>query len=291
MKPNWIPAVVKCTIVVMYCMTNAFSWAQQVTTVGIPGATLVVSSWGAGDPVVALPGRGLDTTWFSAVAPRIASSGYRVIAINPRGIGGSTGSLDHIDLDSFVGDTVAAMDAMGLRRVHLLGWALGNRVSRAVAVSHPRRVATVTLLAAGGKFPPIPPSAELQGAVARWRSEARRSGSLERYLGLFSPSSNPWPLMLTAGVRAWPKAAEAQMPVVSAPLERWWSGGDKPMLVIQGLDDVTAPPANGRDLRGEFPARVELVELERAGHALLLERPEEIAAAVVRFLQAHRLKP
>lgn len=286
--------MVKLAITITYSMTLALSVAQPLTkteiTVDVPGAKLVVASWGSGEPVVALPGRGLDTTWFTAVAPRIASSGYRVIAINPRGIGGSTGSLQNIDMDSFVGDIVAAIDAMRLRQVHLLGWALGNRVSRAVAVAHPRRVATVTLLAAGGKFPPIPPSAVHQGAVARWGSEAQRPEPLKRYLALFSPHSNPWSLMLEAGVRAWPEAAAAQTPIVGTPLERWWSGGDKPMLVIQGLDDTTAPPANGRDLRREFPARVELVELERAGHALLLERPAETAAAVVQFLKAHPLK-
>lgn len=274
-------------------MAVALSAAQPLTkselTVDVPGAKLVVASWGSGEPVVALPGRGMDTTWFTAVAPRIASSGYRVIAINPRGIGGSTGSLENIDIDSFVGDTVAAIDSMRLQRVHLLGWALGNRVSRAVAVAHPQRVATVTLLAAGGKFPPIPPSAAHQGAVARWGSEAQRPDSLKRYLPLFSPHSNPWPLMLEAAVRAWPEAAAAQSPVGGAPLERWWSGGNKRMLVIQGLDDITAPPANGRDLRSEFPARVELVELERAGHALLLEQPAQIAAVVVQFLKKHRL--
>jgi pimeloyl-ACP methyl ester carboxylesterase len=61
------------------------------------------------------------------------------------------------------------------------------------------------------------------------------------------------------------------------------------MLVIQGLDDITAPPANGRDLKRAFPARVRLVDLERAGHALLLERPTEIAQAVVSFLRANKI--
>jgi pimeloyl-ACP methyl ester carboxylesterase len=230
----------------------------------------------------------MDTTWFSGVATRIASSGYRFVAINPRGIGGSTGGVESIDMDSFVSDIVAAIDAMGLRRVHLIGWALGNRVSRAMAVEYPQRVATVTLLAAGGKFPAIPPSAEHQGAIARWSSEAQRPDSLRYYLPLFSPHSNPWPLMLEAGIRAWPEAFTAQSSVAGAPLERWWSGGEKPMLVIQGLDDTQAPPANGRDLLREFPGRVELVELERAGHGLVLERPEETAAAVVQFLRKHR---
>lgn len=73
MKPAWSPAIV------MYCMTTALSPAQPVakveSTVDVPGARLVVSSWGAGEPVVALPGRGLDTNWFGAVAPRIAASG------------------------------------------------------------------------------------------------------------------------------------------------------------------------------------------------------------------------
>ncbi len=58
-----------------------------------------------------------------------------------------------------------------------------------------------------------------------------------------------------------------------------------PILVIQGLQDRTAPPENGRLLQGESPDRVRLIEIEGAGHALLPEQPDVIATHVIDFLR------
>ena len=74
----------------------------------------------------------------------------------------------------------------------------------------------------------------------------------------------------------------------ATPHEEWWAAGTAPLLVVQGLDDGLALPANGRALREAFGDRVQLVELANAGHALLPEQPEAIANAVVAFLRAHR---
>jgi pimeloyl-ACP methyl ester carboxylesterase len=58
-----------------------------------------------------------------------------------------------------------------------------------------------------------------------------------------------------------------------------------PILIIQGLQDRAAPPENGRLLKAEAPDRVELIELDGAGHALLPEKPVEISGAVTTFLR------
>jgi pimeloyl-ACP methyl ester carboxylesterase len=70
-------------------------------------------------------------------------------------------------------------------------------------------------------------------------------------------------------------------------LEYWWSAGTAPLLVIQGLDDVVAPPENGHALREQSGERVRVVDLPYAGHFLLLEQPEAVARAVSEFLGAN----
>jgi pimeloyl-ACP methyl ester carboxylesterase len=65
----------------------------------------------------------------------------------------------------------------------------------------------------------------------------------------------------------------------------WWEGGRAPMLVVQGLQDRIALPENGQSLKSEFAARVTLVEIDGAGHALLPEQPQAIAAAVLTFIR------
>jgi pimeloyl-ACP methyl ester carboxylesterase len=57
------------------------------------------------------------------------------------------------------------------------------------------------------------------------------------------------------------------------------------MLVIQGRDDVIVVPANAKRLAAEFPSRVTVVEVDRAGHALVAEQPEAVANAVLTWLR------
>jgi pimeloyl-ACP methyl ester carboxylesterase len=68
-------------------------------------------------------------------------------------------------------------------------------------------------------------------------------------------------------------------------MDAWWAGGNAKMLVIQGLQDAVAVPENGRLLKAEAGSRVELIEIDGAGHALLPERPDEVATHVLDFLK------
>ena len=61
------------------------------------------------------------------------------------------------------------------------------------------------------------------------------------------------------------------------------------MLVIQGLQDKVAPPGNGRDLKTNYAERVTLVEIDDAGHGLVVEQPARVAEETVRFLGKHPL--
>lgn len=142
--------------------------------------------------------------------------------------------------------------------------------------------ATVTCLAAGGLHPGDdeahrallrcfggPPADEVRAAVAT---------------AFFAPGHDPAPFL---DFGAWDAAAAQRQgqAVRATDVDDWWSGGSGPLLVVQGLQDRIAPPANGRDLLATYPDRVELVEIDEAGHALLPEQPEAVAAAVLDFLR------
>jgi pimeloyl-ACP methyl ester carboxylesterase len=55
------------------------------------------------------------------------------------------------------------------------------------------------------------------------------------------------------------------------------------------MQDRLAPVANGRALKEEAGQRVQLVEVENAGHAVLLEKPALVLDQVSAFLKAHRI--
>ena len=119
---------------------NAFIWESNLANA---------------ETIIALPGSGSDVTRYRYIAPFLAEAGYRLVAVNQRGIMGSSGTLENLTLHDYAADIIAVADALDLEKFHMMGWALGNRISRTVATDFPDRVASVTLLAAGGLVTPL----------------------------------------------------------------------------------------------------------------------------------------
>lgn len=265
-----------------------FAQPPATTIVDIGRARLETATWGAGDPIILLPGTGYSSTAFGLIGPELARRGFRAIAVNPRGIRGSTGTLADLTYHDYAADVGAVIDRVAGGRAHVLGWAWGNRIARTLAADSPQRVATVVLIAAGGKVPAEPIVAQ---TTARLREPGLTAEERTRLLSvrLLGPGSDPEPLL--AIQESWPDAQASQAAAGrSTPLEEWWSGGSAPMLVIQGLQDKVAPPGNGRDLKTNDPKRVTLVEIDRAGHGIVVEHPARLADEIVRFVTKYPLQ-
>ena len=242
------------------------------------------------ETIIALPGAGADVTRFRLIAPLLAEAGFQVVALNQRGIMGSTGPLEELTLYDLAADVIAVANVLKLEKFHILGWALGNRTARAAALKYPNRIATVSLLAAGGLVTPLTIPGELGQLLGNNTLELDEKVALARRT-LFSPAS-PKGLIseYAASLNYWPQARQAQIQANRAtPLEQWWAGGTGPMLVVQGLDDKTAPPENGELLKKELGQRITLVNLADTGHLMGLEKPEETSLAITAFLKQHSI--
>ena len=252
--------------------------------VGVGDVALECTSCGSGTPVVLLANAGCSVGYFDHLARALATGGFRTISINMRGVGGSRGSLDGTTLHDLAGDVAGVIKAIGGGPAHLVGHAFGNRIARCLAVDQPPLVRSVTLLAAGGLIGPSTPV----GTPFRNAKQSKMNGSdCVTVLGVrwLSPASDP---KILERVECWPAIFIAHLATSrNVPLEQWWSGGDAPLLAIQGLDDEVAPPGNGHALREQVGERVRVVDLPRAGHFLLLEQPEAVVQAVSEFLGAN----
>ena len=62
--------------------------------------------------------------------------------------------------------------------------------------------------------------------------------------------------------------------------------GQTKYLILQGANDLIAPPENGVELQKELGARPTLVNLPGAAHLLPLELPETVAAHMINFTPA-----
>jgi pimeloyl-ACP methyl ester carboxylesterase len=265
-----------------------FAQPPATAIVDVGRAQLETATWGAGDPIILLPGTGYSATAFGLIGPELARRGFRAIAVNPRGIRGSTGTLADLTYHDYAADIGALIDRVAGGRAHVLGWAWGNRIARTLAVDSPQRVVSVVLVAAGGKVPADPIVAETTKRLREpGLSQEERTRTLA--LRLLGPSSDP--LLLLPIQESWPEAQASQAAAGRATrLEEWWPGGSAPMLVIQGLQDKVAPPGNGRDLKTNYPDRITLVEIDGAGHGIVVEHPVHIADEIAKFVAKHPLK-
>jgi len=250
--------------------------------------TVEVLLRGNGPLIVLLPSLGRGASDFDDLASRIAAAGYRTAAINPRGIGRSTGPRAR-PIGALARDVKHAIDALQARRgvrqakpVVLIGHAYGNRLARAVASEYPEAVSSLILLASGGQVP-IPPdiAKALADVFDPALSPAAHIAAVRT--AFFAPGNDPevWRDGWYGAV-----AMQQQVAIRSTPQESWTAGGKAPIYIIQAAQDVLAPPANAQALRAAHPDRVSIAILDNAGHAILPEQPHRLAQLVIDRLAA-----
>jgi pimeloyl-ACP methyl ester carboxylesterase len=245
---------------------------------------------GRGEAVVLLASLARPASDFNELVSDLNGAGFRTLAIEARGIGwsaraGVVGKWTFHDLAADVAEVLEDAGLAAAERVHVVGHAFGNRVARTFAMDYPRRVRTLTLVAAGGQAPiPLRIQGALLVATAGFLPDGFRERQMRR---AFFAEGNEIPDHWNAGwnFRAGLSQIRANATTRS---EEFWRGGAAPMLVLQGEEDPVAPPeAAGLALAAEFPERVTLVSIPGASHALLPERSELINEAVIAFLRDH----
>src|SRR5206468_11758999 len=106
----------------------------------VGAAMLEAAIYGAGDTVVLLPGGGCSIRYFDAFARRLTEVGFRAVAINPRGVGESTGPLAGLTLHDLAADVAGVIQALDGSPAHVLGLAFRNRLARCLPTAHPALV-------------------------------------------------------------------------------------------------------------------------------------------------------
>jgi pimeloyl-ACP methyl ester carboxylesterase len=248
------------------------------------GARLHVRTLGAGAPVLLIPSLARGVADFQSLAESLAAAGFLAILPEPRGIGRSTGP-DPVDLFDLARDVAAVITALEAGPAHVIGHAFGNRVARATAALAPDLVASVALLAGGGEVAPSAEiSAALRGAVSQGlKPDEERLADIQLAFFAKGQDAKVW-------LHGWnATAAEAQSAAVRAtPTARWWTAGQAPVLLLQATEDPIAPVGNAQALARDIGARLTLVSLAHASHAILPEQPEAVAAALLLWLRGER---
>jgi pimeloyl-ACP methyl ester carboxylesterase len=246
----------------------------------LPRGVLEVLVAGDGHPIVLIPSLGRGQEDFDEVAPVLVAAGFRVVRAEPRGIGRSAPLRDGATLHDMAADVAAAMDRFAGGPALVAGHAAGNWVARMLGHDHPGLVRGIAMLAAvtGTEVDP-----EISRAITSSFDlslpDAERLRHLQR--AYFAPGHDA-----SVWLAGWhPAVARAQRAARAATLDRAWlrAAEATPLLYMAAAEDAIAPPPPEAEVQAALGPLARCVSIARAGHALLPEQPDAVAAALVAF--------
>ena len=259
---------------------------------GITSTRLHVEREGSGEPLLWITGFAISSEIFSPVIPLYAAH-FDCIRYDNRGAGRSPAPWRLTSIPELAGDAVRLLDALGLDSAHVYGLSMGGMVAQEVALRFPDRVRALVLggtshggpravlpspriaAALASRATPAAVRAELVGR-ALFSDDFRRSEPelVRHYLGLlarYRVSGRGLVSHLTASAC---HDTRSRLGRVVAPT-----------LVLHGQQDVLTPVANAHLLAAAIPVAT-LALVPDAGHAYLLERPQESFRLLASWLAA-----
>jgi len=261
--------------------------------VDVPGGRLAVHDFGAGPAVVLLHAGIVDSWAWEPLTPFLLDAGYRVVAFDRRGTGGSTtGDLEF----SNRADTIAVLDALELRQAALVGNSIGGQVALDTAIEFPARVAALVTI----------------GSIVPnwWPGMTAEEEAVEAELERVADSGDP-DAIAEADVRAWvdgPGQPPDRVPEDMRELVRAMDRAVNEPGRVEGRPVPMEPPAAERLDRLSMPVLAVCGDLDFSyhvasaeylatnapdgqahimpgvAHLVGLEAPEELGALVSRFL-------
>jgi len=260
----------------------------------VDGVDLHYVDAGDGPPLLLLHGLGGSTFGFRYLIP-LLSPRFRLLALDLKGFGYSERPPDgDYSLTAQARLVKGFLDALNIERAAVLGHSLGGAVALHLAADFPERVERLILVSSASDkemrrgvrgarllrpFLPVVGAFTLQN---RWfRERSLRSGCYDpAYVtpevmeGYLRPSR----------IRGYIRSLGRLMVDRKNDLPLDPSAICQPTLIIWGEGDRWLPPSRGRALEETLPDS-RLVTVERAGHLVLEEQPEESARAISDFLQ------
>jgi pimeloyl-ACP methyl ester carboxylesterase len=177
---------------------HATAWSQDtaaVRTVGtakaVDGVEIRYEAAGSGEPVlVFVHGWSCDRSYWRAQTDHFAAS-HRVVAIDLGGHGESGLGRKDWTMAAFGGDVRAVVEALGLRKVVLVGHSMGGHVIAEAAQLMPDRVAALVLVDTFEDVDRRVSAEELERFLAPMRADFRRTTEAWVRRNLFVGHSDP----------------------------------------------------------------------------------------------------
>ncbi|MBD0382946.1 alpha/beta fold hydrolase [Paenibacillus sedimenti] len=222
--------------------------------------------------------------WEKEFCQRLADDGRFVIRYDNRDVGRSTtyepGNPGYT-FEDIADDAMYVLNAYGIERAHLVGISMGGMLSQIIALRHPERVQTVTLMMTSNFAPDLPPMDEKVIAfftnmvTTDWSNEqAAVDFTLEKWKVLAGSKHS---MDSEKIIRLAKEEVQRARNLPSMNNHALLTGGESylvrtgeisvPALIIHGTEDPIIPYAHGVHLAKVIPCAA-LLTLEGTGHEI-----------------------
>lgn len=270
------------------------------------GVELCTESFGnPADPAILLiMGASASMLWWDEeFCQRIADRGQFVIRYDNRDVGRSVAyelGKPQYTVEDMADDAVGVLDAYGISQAHVVGMSLGGMITQIVALRHPKRVLTLTLMMTsifGSPNPDLPSmdarilAYHAKAPTVNWFDEQSVANYMVRGWRLLAGSKHPFDekrayKLATGEV----KRAKNLLSMFNHALLKGDSSYDGRLieipvsaLVIHGTEDPALPYEHGVALTNAIPG-ASLLTLEGTGHEIHYADWDSIINAILNHI-------
>ncbi|MER8463219.1 alpha/beta hydrolase [Mesorhizobium sp. M1396] len=260
----------------------------------------------ANPPLLLIMGAMASMLWWpEALCRKLADSGLFVIRYDNRDTGRSTkyrpGEPPYT-FDDMADDAMRVLDDHGIGKAHVAGMSMGGMIAQLVALKHPSRVASLTVISSspiGIDTSHLPQTSDAyaehsaEGAKVDWSDRDQVIDFIVRDARAIASTAHPFD---EARMRAFVEQDyDRSGGFLSATNHFMLRGGDAwkgrlhemtaPLLVIHGTADPIFPVEHGEAL-AKAVAGAKIIRIEGGGHELHPDDWTKISAAIVAHTQA-----
>jgi pimeloyl-ACP methyl ester carboxylesterase len=240
--------------------------------------------------------------WDDEFCEQLADGGRYVIRYDHRDTGESVsyepGAPGYTGAD-LTSDAVGLLGALGLDRAHLVGISMGGGIAQEIALDHPDRVATLTLIstspavsgAADRNLPSMSAEASARFAAIATPDWSDREAVIDYIVAQERACAGSIPFdeerFRAYAVRVFDRTINIESAMTNHDLMESAPGSKgsldeitAPTLVIHGTEDPLFPLPHGEALAEEIPG-ARLLTLERVGHELPRETWDRVVPAIL----------
>ena len=248
-------------------------------------------SQGTGFPLVMVMGLGANKDWWGPPLVDAISKKYKTIIFDNRGTGRTDTPETNFSIKTMADDTVGLMDALKIRKAHILGISLGGMAAQELVLNHADRVEKLVLCSTmcGTSHSVMNPQVVVQLQSAGGQTPAEFINGVIQLL--YPPEfikANPAIVKETARLMLIaPTRQDMYMRQLGATVT--FDTYDRlpmiktPTLVMHGKKDILIPPENGKIIADRIPG-AKLVNFEKTGHALFTVETDAVLKTLFQFL-------